>query len=106
MRISVRCHAVITPSGVEKNAVISFDGKAMPSHGIPSTQTAAGIMVSPFIAEVHSTVDYNGIAVVGDADLTDVRLTLGSLHDEVERIAVMSHDNPGNRVSFIPLSSR
>ncbi len=45
------------------------------------------ISVMPFTGEIHSTVDYNGIAVVGDMPgISDLSLTVDTLTSVVDRI--------------------
>jgi len=45
------------------------------------------ISVMPFTGEIHSTVDYNGIAVVGDMPgISDLSLTVDTLPSVVDRI--------------------
>lgn len=102
MRYSVRCHAVITPDGIHANAIIRYDGDAVPAHGGHLTLTAADIAVSTFMSEAHSTIDYNGIAVVGDIDLTGITLTVETLSSAVKSISQRLRGHSSS-ISFIPL---
>lgn len=103
MRQSVRCHAVITPDGVYGNVVISYDGAEMPPHGKALTVMSDNISVTPFTGEIHSTVDYNGIAVIGDMpDISDVSLTVDTLPSVVIRIK-SSLRPPLTTIHFMPL---
>lgn len=104
---SVRCHAVITPEGIHKNSVISYRSQAVPVHGRPLTVTAEGIEVSPFTGEIHSTIDYNGIAVVGNFDRWNIKLTVDSISTVINHIAsellaesLTDSDSTGNQSSF------
>lgn len=84
---SVRCHAVIAPDGIHKNSVISYRSQVLPAHGRPLTVTAEGIEVNPFTGEIHSTTDYNGIAVIGAFGRQDIKLTVDSISTIINRIA-------------------
>ena len=86
MRQSVRCHGIITPEGVYGNVVISYDGAQLPPHGRALTVTSEHISVIPFTDETHSTVDYNGIVVTGDIDISEVSLTVETLQSVIARI--------------------
>ena len=103
MRQSVRCQAVITPDGVCGNAVISYDGPQLPPHGMALTVMPDNISVMPFMGEIHSTIDYNGIAVVGDMPgISDLSLTVDTLPSVVDRIK-SSLRPPLTTIHFIPL---
>lgn len=84
---SVRCHAVITPDGIHKNSVISYRSQTVPVHGRPLTVTVEGIEVTPFTGEIHSTIDYNGIAVIGELSRPDIKLTVDSISTVINQIA-------------------
>ncbi len=129
MQCSVRCHAIITPDGIHKNSVITYQSTAHPTHGHPYvlskhdcshahptrehpqalprhgqrlTLTATGIDIRPFTGEIHSTIDYNGIAVVGDIDLTEITLIPETLSSTVRTISQHLHLNP-TTITFLPL---
>lgn len=100
--VSVRCHAVVTPDGIHANVILKYVGDAIPAHGGHLTLTAADISVTPFISETHSTIDYNGIAVVGDIDLTGVTLTAETLSSTVKSIFRRLRRHSSS-ITFMPL---
>lgn len=111
MQCSVRCHAIITSDGIHKNSVISYQPtaspthehpQALPKHGQRLTLTATGIDIHPFTGEIHSTIDYNGIAVVGDIDLTGIILTAGTLSSTVRSI-FQNLRGHSSTITFLPL---
>lgn len=102
MRLSVRCHAVITPDGIYKNAVISYEGTCVPAYDKPLSIKVSDISVRPFTGEIHSTVDFNGIAVAGIYNKPCERLSADTLSDFVANIAAMV-DYPLSDIRFIPL---
>jgi len=111
MQCSVRCHAIITPDGIHKNSVITYQSTAhptrehphaLPKHGQRLTLSATGIDIHPFTGEIHSTIDYNGIAVVGEIDLTEITLTPETLSSTVSSISQHLHINP-TTITFLPL---
>lgn len=104
MHFSVRCHAVITIECIYKNAVISYDGDRLPMYDNPIVVKADAISVQSFTSEIHSTVDYNGIAVVGYADLSDIRLTADTLSSQILQIK-NSLRSSVEVIRFIPLKS-
>lgn len=102
MRLSVRCHAVITPDGICKNAVISYEGTCVPAYDKPLSIKASDISVRPFTGEIHSTVDFNGIAVAGTVELPTERLSIESLSAVVAKIGA-NVQYPIDSLCFIPL---
>ena len=103
MYVSVRCHAVITPDGIYKNAVVSYKGTCVPAYDKPFAVEVDDISVSPFTGEIHSTVDYNGIAVAGQVKSLPERLSVGTLQAIVSKIAA-TVKSPVSVVRFIPLN--
>lgn len=94
MIFSVRCHAAVMAGAVHKNVVITYDGTHAPSrNAVVDSVVSKDISILPFTAETHSTVDYNGIAVIGLSDIPDIRLTLINLSETITRLADMTAEN-------------
>lgn len=102
MHLSVRCHAVITPDGIYKNAVISYEGTHVPSYDKPLLIKVSDISVRPFTGEIHSTVDFNGIAVAGTIELPTEKLSVESLSAVVAKISANVR-YPIDYLCFMPL---
>lgn len=102
MTFSIRCHAAVIAGAVHKNVVITYDGSHAPSPDATYDRVACeSISISPFIAETHSTVDYNGVAVIGVSEISDIQLTLANLHDFVRRQASASASVDGSAGGMI-----
>lgn len=56
-------------------------------HGRALSVMAEGIEVCPFTGEIHSTTDYNGIAVVGVCGHHDIKLTVDTISTVINQIA-------------------
>ncbi|MDE6371876.1 MAG: hypothetical protein K2K92_10370 [Duncaniella sp.] len=107
--LSVRCHAAIQGGRVYRPAVVVLD---LPSPLIPSdgeTLTLEGLTpakVAEIDAELHSTVSYNGVAVIGLqlAQLPVSGIRIGSGRDAVSSLARLVSDHFDNRiVTFLPV---
>ncbi len=46
----------------------------------------------PFTAETHSTVDYNGIAVIGVPAIQDIKITLDNLPLTIRQLVEKTSD--------------
>lgn len=91
MLVAVRCHACIMSGEVYKNVVITYDGIRTPSElSASDTIDCRDISLHPFTGEIHSTVDYNGIAVVGAHASSDIQLTISTLRDTVTHLAAIT----------------
>ncbi len=93
MTFAIRCHALIKSGKVFGNVVITYDGTREPSQNVPvDTVVGKNISFAPCTCETHSTVDYNGIAVIGLQDVVDMKLSLADLSHEVSRLASMTEN--------------
>lgn len=103
MIFSVRCHAAVMAGKVHKNVMITYDGTHAPSrNAVADSVECSHISVSPFTAETHSTVDYNGIAVIGQPDdIADIHLTLENLSEILMLFTAMTADHSGEDRLYI-----
>ncbi len=105
---AVRCHAVIYGGKVTANAVVSYDDATVPHDDAAMTIDEAGrVSVMPMGMECHSTVDYNGIAVVGIEDVPRLTVTAENIRQMVKMLAEKSllEASGSNRITFIPLTA-
>lgn len=83
---------------------MSYKGACVPAYDKPFAVEVDDISVSPFTGEIHSTVDYNGIAVAGTIQFPIDKLSIETLSDRVLQIS-RSVQYPIYSVCFIPLTS-
>ena len=95
MNFSVRCHASVMAGKVYKNVVITYTGTHAPSQSyMTDTILCKDISVLPFTVESHSTVDYNGIAVIDlNEIIDDIHLSITNLTGGVTRFAAATAKN-------------
>lgn len=65
---SVRCHAAIVDGDIVRNAVVRYDADILPGNAsiiIPVNECS----VIPMGHEEHSTVSFNGVAVISDKEI-------------------------------------
>lgn len=105
---AVRCHAVVCGGKVTANAVVSYDDATVPHDDAVMTIADAGrVSVVSMGMECHSTVDYNGIAVVGMDDVPQLTVTADNIRQVVQMLAEKSmlEASGSNRITFIPLTA-
>lgn len=105
---AVRCHAVVCGGNVTANAVVSYDDATVPHDDVAMTIDDAGsVSIVSMGMECHSTVDYNGIAVVGMEDVPRLTVTAKNIRQMVSLLAEKSmlEASGSNRITFIPLTA-
>lgn len=102
MIFSVRCHVSVMDGEALANVVITYDGERLPSELQPCDAVQGRVLtVCPFTGETHSTVDYNGISVIGMPPDDSIRMTYGNLRSVVGSLAAMTRMVRGEQPDII-----
>lgn len=97
----VRCHAVICDDVIHRNSVIAYSGDEIVSDINPCCVNTSLISVIPFSTEQHSTISYNGIAVIGKVK-DSMALTAENFLDNIK--SIFTHIVPDDSmITFMPL---
>lgn len=107
--IRVRCHAAVAAGSVHKRVVLIYRGDAVPIDGKYAVVYTRDWKILPCDAECHSTVNYNGIAVIGLQDgIAGLRLSVDNVAEILPLLAANANSesvggSTCEAVMFIPL---
>lgn len=72
---SVRCHAAILNGVMTRDVVVSYTGSTTPDDN-GMTINCEDIKISDFTSECHSTIAFNGVAVIEGQKLSFIPISL------------------------------
>ena len=107
MTHSVRCHAVIIGKQAYRNVIVRFESSAKFASSTPLPATEFSLI--NFTGELHSTIDFNGIAVAQsseDSAQIPSEIPAQSLSQFIEEITGKTSPvtNLNNlKITFVPL---
>ena len=73
---SVRCHLAIVAGRKLRNVIVTYPGGAFPSAAEGLLVGQCICSVKEFTVECHSTVDFNGVAVIENGSLSFLPLSV------------------------------
>lgn len=107
--LSVRCHAAIKAGRIYRPAVVVIDlpSPLVPADGASLTlEGLSPVKVSETDAELHSTVSYNGVAVIGlqSCQIPVSGIEIGDGREILSSLAMLVPDIFDSRiVTFLPV---
>jgi hypothetical protein len=72
---SVRCHAAIVDGSIVRNALVRYSSGIIPGDTCGVTVHAEEFSVVPMEHEQHSTVDFNGVAVITGSEISFIPIS-------------------------------